>query len=70
MIDERETKMTIKIRKWDAGKTDVIVTNRYGDVRTHNDVTVASESRVEKMVSGKRREFTRKYDYTMTVIKM
>ncbi len=62
--------MTIKIRKFDWGKTDVTVVNRYGDVRTHKSVTPASEARIEKLVAGKRRDFTRNYDATVTTVKM
>jgi hypothetical protein len=59
----------LKIRKWDGGKTEVIV-ERYGYAHTHKAVSAASIARIEKLASGCKREFTRKYDATTTTIKL
>lgn len=61
--------MTIKIRKFDWGKMEVMI-ERYGYAHTHSNVTPASAARIEKMVAGKKREFTRNYDTTITTVKM
>jgi len=61
--------MTIKIRKWDGGTSEVMV-ERYGYSHTHKSVSAASIARIEKLASGSKREFTRKYDAVTTIIKM
>lgn len=60
---------TVKVTKWDWGKVDVVV-EKYGATRKHENVTKSSMARLAAITNGAKSEATRKYDYTVTTLRI